>query len=253
MAHGTGPACSAAGIDELVLDWNGTVVDDAARALRSTNLVAAHHRLPTLDMDEFRDRFRLPLHAFLRALGIHDDELTAAEEHWNSRMREAEAPLSPGATNVLEECYTRQIPVGIITGADATVVDADAQRSGVRDLLTWVVGPSSDKRSDLRKTRNQHGTRIAFVGDTTHDIEHSKEAGVLSVAYTGGYTPADVLRATSPDLVIDDLTELIPLLADHGSGPTSPTGPVQPNLSPDHSAVPPLKGLTDPDPVCKRH
>lgn len=51
---------------------------------------------------------------------------------------------------------------------------------------------------------------VLFVGDSNHDIEAGKKAGVKTVAVTYGYRPKIVLK--DADYMIDNLKELIPLL-----------------------------------------
>jgi phosphoglycolate phosphatase-like HAD superfamily hydrolase len=83
--------------------------------------------------------------------------------------------------------------------------------SSTASALTWIVGPSQDKAGELR-TRTAGISRVAYVGDTADDISYACRAGALAVAFTGGYHDADQLREAGPDLVINDLSQLIPLL-----------------------------------------
>lgn len=50
--------------------------------------------------------------------------------------------------------------------------------------------------------------RALIVGDSTHDIEAGKAAGIATCAVTYGYRPAELLRAAQPDLLIDDIRQL---------------------------------------------
>lgn len=60
--------------------------------------------------------------------------------------------------------------------------------------------------------------RALIVGDSTHDIEAGKAAGVATCAVTYGYRPAEVLRAAGPDWMISDIRELmrLPVPAEKG-------------------------------------
>jgi phosphoglycolate phosphatase-like HAD superfamily hydrolase len=58
---------------------------------------------------------------------------------------------------------------------------------------------------------------VLYVGDTADDILYARRAGTLAVACTGGYHDADQLRGACPDLMVDDLTQLIPLLQPPGA------------------------------------
>ena len=204
-----------AGLDlapgEVVLDWNGTVVADRSRAVEATNAVlAAHDRPPITDAD-FGRLFSLPLRRFLSRLSVPAGALADAEASWNLHSAEREAELSHGALAFLVACQRLGVPVGILTAAEAGVVAADAGRLGIRSLLAWVVGSSQNKAAELRKRTTRVG-RVLYVGDTADDICYARRAGALAVAFTGGYHDADQLRSAGPDLVVDDLTQLVPLL-----------------------------------------
>jgi phosphoglycolate phosphatase len=196
---------------EVVLDWNGTVVADRSRAIEATNLVLAAHGLAPITDAEFGRLFSLPLRRFLDRLHVPAAGLADAEARWNCRTIERETELSRGAMELLVACRRRGVPVGILTAADPGVVAADALRLGIRPFLAWIAGPSQDKAADLR-TRTADVGRVAFVGDTADDITYARQAGALAVAFTGGYHDADQLREAGPDLMVNDLSQFIPLL-----------------------------------------
>ena len=50
-----------------------------------------------------------------------------------------------------------------------------------------------------------------MVGDSTHDMEAGKAAGMLTCAVTYGYRPAEVLKKMSPDLMIEAFPDLMKL------------------------------------------
>lgn len=205
---------------EVVLDWNGTVVADRCRAVEATNAVLAAHGQPPITDADFGRRFELPLRRFLSGLSVPVAALADAEAAWNLHSTENEAGLSQGALELLMACNQLGVPVGILTAADAGVVAADAGRLGIRSLLAWVSGSSQDKAAELQ-TRNASVGHVLYVGDTADDISYARRSGTLAVAFTGGYHDADQLRDARPDLMVDDLTQLIPLLQAPGDDSTA--------------------------------
>ncbi len=51
-----------------------------------------------------------------------------------------------------------------------------------------------------------------MIGDSTHDIEAGKAAGVYTCAVTYGYRPKEILINAKPNLLIDRFDELIDFL-----------------------------------------
>lgn len=199
-------------IDELILDWNGTVMADLHRSWQVTNQLLTDVDLPGLSLDQFQDRFELPLRSFFSAIDVPEDRLDEVERRWNAISADHPAPLAPGARELLERCKAAGVPVGIVTGADPDLVRVDARRHGIRGLLSWIIGPAEDKRSSLVAAANGKAHNVAYVGDTTHDIASARAAGLIAVGSTGGYTPEHRIRRARPDLVVADLSSLVPFL-----------------------------------------
>jgi phosphoglycolate phosphatase len=204
-------------LDEVVLDWNGTVVADRPRALRATNVVLAAHGLTSITDASFGRLFSLPLRSFFSRLSVPAPALDGAEAEWNRHCIEHETTLSRGALQLLTACQQRGVPAGILTAADPAVVAADADRLGIGSLLYSIAGPSRDKAEHLIR-RTASAGRVAYVGDTADDVIYARRAGALAVAFTGGYHLLDRLQGAGPDLITSDLGQLISLL---------PAGPQQ--------------------------
>jgi phosphoglycolate phosphatase len=51
-------------------------------------------------------------------------------------------------------------------------------------------------------------SKVSLIGDHLNDIEAAKANGFLSVAVGTGLVPVEVLRTASPDILVNDFTEL---------------------------------------------
>lgn len=199
-------------IDAIALDWNGTVVDDRDRALRSTNQVLADLGRPAVDMDAFRAAFTLPLGEFFLNLGIGPALHSNAIEHWNRGMRAEPAGPQRGAERLLAWAHRSEVPVVVVSGAARESVVFDVSNLGFADLITSVYAPVHDKARQLRKLRTSIGDRIVYVGDTVADIVAAQDAGVRGVAFAEGYHDEHALRSAAPDDVVSDLSDIADLV-----------------------------------------
>ena len=50
--------------------------------------------------------------------------------------------------------------------------------------------------------------KTLMVGDSTHDIEAGKQAGIFTCAVSYGYRPLSILKKSNPDFIIDNVKEL---------------------------------------------
>ena len=55
--------------------------------------------------------------------------------------------------------------------------------------------------------------RVLVIGDTLNDIDCGRSIGALCVAVSTGHTPADVLHAGQPDVLVETLEDIAPVLA----------------------------------------
>jgi len=195
----------------VVFDWNGTVMDDTRRAAHSTNTVLTARSRPTLNLEQFRAGFILPLRNWMLDLGIDAADVESAENEWNEAMLVAASPRA-GAFEALSELYARGAVLGVASAAAAGTVRSDVERAGLTDLLTFVAAGVADKSTFLRAQRHRRA-RAVYVGDTAYDMRSARAAGYVAVAITGGYQSEIALTAAEPDHIIADLNELTTVLS----------------------------------------
>jgi phosphoglycolate phosphatase-like HAD superfamily hydrolase len=224
----------------LVLDWNGTVVDDLPRAHAAT--LAAVRTVPQSttasaqvgDPTRFRSRFVLPLATFFVSLGVPPDRVDDVVRVWNEEMTASATALATGARDLLARARELDVAVHVVSGAEAGTVRADARALGVESLITGVAGSAHPKRDVVTALRCTDRP-LVYVGDTEYDVREGAAAGAITVGTTYGYRPGEALLRAGAHLVVDDLACLIPLLESVVRQP-----PVsRASTSPTHTPPPP--------------
>ena len=59
---------------------------------------------------------------------------------------------------------------------------------------------------------NAAPAQAVYVGDTIEDVQMGKAAGTSTVALSGGFSAKESLSAERPDVLLDNLTELVTML-----------------------------------------
>ena len=191
----------------IVFDWNGTILDDAARTLAALNAVLADLDRDHLDDPAFRRAFGLPLEAMLADLGLSPDEIDPAVAAWYEGIETRDAPLSPGAAETIDALWQGGRPAGIISAASAASVERDASRLGIRDKLAFLRPAAASKEAALREVIASEP--LIYVGDSEYDMTEAIAAGAVPVGYAGGYRPVEALVAAGAIAVVDDLRALL--------------------------------------------
>lgn len=201
------PASRSAGL--VLFDWNGTVMDDLARAAAAANQALARFGLAALSEEEFQLGFTLPLRHWLSGLGIPDEHTADAAEDWNRAM-EVHAPARSAARETLTTLRASGVITGIVTAAAPASVRADIRANGLEGLFAEIHTDVDDKTACLRSLRHL-GDPAIYVGDTAYDIDSARAAGYITVSIAGGYQHASLLARSEPDHHIDDLARVLTL------------------------------------------
>jgi phosphoglycolate phosphatase len=194
----------------VLLDWNGTVMDDVDRAVAATNDATAGHGLPAMDRAAFQASFTLPMKTWLRGMGIADADADEVERRWNDSMKSL-APVRPNVAGTLAMLRQGGVVTGVVTAADEAVLGHDIRHNRLTGMFDHLRASVSNKADCLKSLRHL-GTAAYYVGDTAYDMVSAREAGYVPISVGGGYQHPDRLAAAGADHHLDSFEELLTLL-----------------------------------------
>ncbi len=208
----------------VFFDFDGTLAETLSDLAHSVN-----HTLRTLDRPERSfEEVRLFVgngvrHLMQCSLGeegrpLLTKALAIFEQFYDVHLLD-HTVLLPGVRGCLDHFSDRSL--AIISNKPAPFSIRIAEALGIRGDFPLVLGPEAlDERKPapfmLDKAMEHFELtpgECALVGDTPVDIETGRAAGVFTVAVLGGFRTREELEAASPDVIINDLTELSPLFS----------------------------------------
>jgi phosphoglycolate phosphatase-like HAD superfamily hydrolase len=196
------------GLDPILLcDWNGTLVSDANRAWSATCTVLRAHGQAEIELEQFRESFRLPLAAFFSDLGLDGDTRDAIQQ-WNDCLGKTAPQPSSGADEMLDYVASSGIVIGVISAARSDIVRADIAAVGFGPCISFVLGGIESKPEMLTALVISSARPVAYLGDTEHDMRAANIAGATAIGYAGGYRPASALQSAGAHTVVDELLEV---------------------------------------------
>ncbi len=203
-------------IKNVLLDWSGTLADDLAAVLRATNLIFAEYGRDPLDLEEFRNRFRLPFSEFYAEL-LPEATLEGLEplyERFFHGLNDT-IDLLPGALDFLKFCRATNRRAFLLSTIKTSHFEIQARRNGVTDFFEVAYTEIMDKREKIRGILHTHSLdpeETMFVGDMVHDIETAKHGGVLDVAVLTGFDRIEKLLPARPTIIARDIAAVQRLL-----------------------------------------
>ena len=211
--------------DLVVFDWDGTLMDSAQRIVNCFRAAATDAGLPAPEPAAVRDIIGLGLRESVRALipGIDEPGLARVLERYRIHFMELDptpAPLFQGVTQGLARLGARGFRLAVATGKSRRGLDLALAQTGLtahfeatRCADEAVPKPDPRMLHDLIAGAGVDTDRTVMVGDTTHDLEMARRAGIASLAVSYGAHEAPRLRAMAPlacmasfDAVVEWLT-----------------------------------------------
>ena len=204
----------------LIFDWDGTVIDSAARIVSSMQKASLDLGYGELTDTAVRHIIGLGLPEALVVLipSIDEQGIQAMRERYGYYFLNAdETPveLFDGVAASLARLKKRGYRLAVATGKSRRGLEQAFDETGLRDLFE--ISRCADETLSkpdplmLQEILEQTGVKASealMIGDTSFDLEMAVNAGVDRVACTYGAHPLDRLTPWAPVLFADQFTAL---------------------------------------------
>ena len=213
-------------IDLVIFDFDGTLADSTAWAIRAVRPLAERFKFKAVTEDEIamlRGRTSREIIAYL-GLPLWKVPLVAAH---GKKMMAAEAhaiPLFAGTSDLLRGLSAAGLRLAIVSSnSEATIRSIlGAELAALVDHYgcgAAIFGKAAKFRAVVKAARIAKD-RVLCIGDETRDIEAAREAGLACGAVEWGYATRRALADHSPTMMFAAMDEIISRVAasNHGVG-----------------------------------
>ena len=206
----------------VLFDLDGTLVDSIDLLVASMEY-AFEGRSQRPPVEQWIQAIGTPLDAMLSrwADGPEDVQaLRARYREYQFANHDAMTQAYPGAVEAVQALHAAGHPLAIVTSK----LEAGARRSlahvGIEQCFSAVVGIDATTRHKPDPEPVQHAlarlqvphSRAVFIGDSTHDMNAGRAAGVVTAAALWGPYPRAVLEPTQPRHWLTRMEEVPPLV-----------------------------------------
>jgi phosphoglycolate phosphatase len=207
------------GIQGIIWDWNGTLLNDAGLAVDTMNQMLGKRGVPALTMDRYKSVFTFPVKDYYEKIGFdfHKEpfEVPAIEfiEVYNSLVHGCE--LHSDSFRVLSSFRLGGVKQYILSAMEQEVLNACLKHYQIEQFFEYASG--LDNFYAASKVENGHrlinqlklnAADLVLIGDTVHDFEVASELGCRCILIADGHQSKDVLQATGA-VVLDSISQLL--------------------------------------------
>lgn len=206
--------------ENVVWDWNGTLLDDVSAGKDTLNRMLEKRQLPRLTLESYREIFGFPVIDFYQAVGFDFQKETLHEisvdfvDTYNRCSGQLE--LNPGIREVLEGLKAAGIKQYVLSALREDLLKKITEEFGIAGYFEHLCGSdniyASGKIERGERMLQAYGLNpgsTLMVGDTVHDAEVAEALGFDVVLYTGGHNSEARLREKAP--VISRFEQLLSL------------------------------------------
>jgi HAD superfamily hydrolase (TIGR01549 family) len=214
-------------INTLVFDVSGVLIDDICTVWKANNDAYSFCGCsPLYSIEDFKQKFKLPIAEFHRANGIPEKMIDIVERHYLERYPRYQHLIRvfPEAKNVLSELKQINVKLGVASNIPNRFLIEHLHRFQILTYFEVITGqedcdeqkPSPKPVLATLSKLNASPRNAAYVGDMEEDMVAGKRAGVYTVAVdrSEAYHPICRLKLHDPDYIITDLNDIISVCRD---------------------------------------
>jgi len=203
----------------IVFDWDGTLMDSAAAIVAAILAASRDLNMPEPSEERARHVIGLGLADALRyavpELAVADYPRMAERYRHHYLAKDRELTLFPGAYEMIAELSEAGCMLAVATGKSSLGLQRALEHSRLGNFFhaTRCADQCFSKPHPamLEEIMDELGVardRTLMVGDTTHDLQMARNAGVRGLGVAFGAHPRPHLEAESPVAVVGTPAEL---------------------------------------------
>jgi len=188
----------------LIFDWDGTLMDSAGVIAACIQAASRDMNLPIPSREAASHVIGLGLREALEHLfpDLPEEQHPVLADHYRRHFlgEDHEIPLFDGARELIEELHARGFQLAVATGKARRGLDRVFAHTGLapyfhasRTADETFSKPHPAMIEELLEELTIAPDRALMIGDTSHDLDMARNAGVASLAAGFGAHPAEDL------------------------------------------------------------
>ena len=206
--------------DLIVFDWDGTILDSTGAIVRSIQAACRDLSLPEPVDSVARQVIGLGLADALRIAvpDLPEESIPEiiARYRYHYLSCDQDLCLFDGVPSLMSELQTAGYSLAVATGKSRRGLERAFEHSGLgrffhasRCADECFSKPHPQMLTELIEELEMEPERTVMIGDTVHDLQMARNAGVSALAVSYGAHPKEALLSLEPDACFADVSEML--------------------------------------------
>jgi pyrophosphatase PpaX len=208
----------------FLFDLDGTLIDSVRLILDSYHYTMRKHHLPLHSDAEWLAGLGTPLRVQFAPWAETPErmaELIASYREYNLANHDAQVTAYPGVVEAVRELHRRGIRLGLVTSKNRSGAEQGLKVAGLEGIFPVIVGaddvtnpkPHPEPVLQALDRLGVSASETIYLGDSTHDMESGRAAGVTTAAVLWGPFTRQQLAHTKPDHWLERPREMLELVS----------------------------------------
>ena len=203
----------------ILWDWNGTLVADVPHVVAMNNRVLEQFGYRHTSEEEYRAKFRHPVHEYYYDLGVTAEDFPKIAKVWNKAYVDGFdcVPLAPGAAEAVRRFHEAGHTQVILSASQVDQLRTQVEHfPELRGMFDEVLGLKDQLAvskvhlaTDFLARTGVDPRECAFIGDTTHDAETAAAIGCRCFLVEGGHQERRVLETARNAEIVPSLATVL--------------------------------------------
>ena len=201
----------------IIFDWSGVIKDAAEDYVWVINRMFGKLGGEKITLKELRQDYEQP---YMKFINKYYPKMTMQEQRklYQEAVLSKECPVSrpyPGIVKLIKKLKKKGSITAVLSGDMAETLFPEMEKFGLNNIfdeLTIDVPDKLEAIGDLMKRNNFKKEETVFIGDSNHEVEVGKQAGIKTIAVTWGYYSENRLAELNPTYLVHNVKELEKIL-----------------------------------------
>ncbi len=198
----------------IIFDWSGVVRDTVTNQMWIVNHIFKKYGVEEISTEEFRENWTQPPALFYQKYLPEGYDEVERSKLFQKLQLDKDCPKAtsfPEVVQLIHKCKDEGYFLTVVSSDYPETLLPEIKAYGLENVFSEIITDANDKLPPTQKIIKEHNLNLEetfFVGDSNHEIDVSRKAGIKSVAVTWGFTSEQKLKSRNPDYIVNTAKEL---------------------------------------------